>query len=352
MQTGVQLLQSKPNSETRKVQFTGGSTFIISLPKSWIIQNQLKKGSIIKLRQEEGGILSIVPPSSSSRKMTDEALIKVSSKESPEAVARKTIAAYLAGFNSISVKADKQQPLSAGLRRELKVFVRRFLVGTEIVTDTSSLITLQVLLSYPELTTQNVLRRMGIITSSMFRNAMAALKGHDGLLAKDVVSSDNEVDRFNLFVIRQLKLALKNPRMFKDVGLASGKDCMSYRLVTKSVERTADHAVSIAENVLLLKHEVNIETIVKIGNMSDFAITLFETALESLFKEDYSLAEGIIEKVDTVNSMGAEAIASAKMDVDDAPTLRMIIESIKRTAEYASDIAEIVLDLTIESILS
>jgi hypothetical protein len=31
--------------EARKLQLTGGSTYIISLPKSWIVKNQLKKNS-------------------------------------------------------------------------------------------------------------------------------------------------------------------------------------------------------------------------------------------------------------------------------------------------------------------
>jgi phosphate uptake regulator len=54
-------VQSKLTEETRKLQFTGGSTYILSLPKRWITQNQLKKGSVIKLREEEGGLLSIIP---------------------------------------------------------------------------------------------------------------------------------------------------------------------------------------------------------------------------------------------------------------------------------------------------
>jgi hypothetical protein len=44
-------------------------------------------------------------------------------------------------------------------------------------------------------------------------------------------------------------------------------------------------------------------------------------------------------------------VSSQKIDVEDAPHLRLIIESIRRAAEYTSDIAEVVLNLTIESIL-
>jgi len=47
----------------------------------------------------------------------------------------------------------------------------------------------------------------------------------------------------------------------------------------------------------------------------------------------------------------AAVVSSQKVDVEDTPHLRLIIESIRRTAEYASDIAEVVLNLSVESIL-
>ena len=87
--------------------------------------------------------------------------------------------------------------------------------------------------------------------------------------------------------------------------------------------------------------------------ISGIAITMFETAIEALFRHDYALAESIVEKTRDVVSLEKEAVTtSQKMDIADAPYLRLIIESIRRTAEYASDIAEIVLNLTIESVLS
>jgi hypothetical protein len=46
-----------------------------------------------------------------------------------------------------------------------------------------------------------------------------------------------------------------------------------------------------------------------------------------------------------------EAIEILQSDLEEGGILRLIIESLRRTAEYSCDIAEIVLDLTIESIL-
>ena len=60
--------------------------------------------------------------------------------------------------------------------------------------------------------------------------------------------------------MRLLKLAVSNARVVKEIGLNSPRDCLGYRLIAKSVERTADHATKIAENVLLLKENVNVSS--------------------------------------------------------------------------------------------
>jgi phosphate uptake regulator len=339
--------------ETRKLQVTGGSTYIVSLPKKWIDQNQLKRGNVIRLREEEGGLLSILPTGAAKQEEQDEALIKIATKESSDSLIRKVVSTYLIGYNLIHVRAENPKQLFAKQRSEIKNFSRRMLVGTEIVKDTAQELTLQVLVSYPELSVQSALRRMSIIAASMHRDAITALKELDYQQAKEVINTDDEVDRFNLYVVRQLKTAIQNPRIIKDIGLETARDCLGYRLVTKLVERAADHAVAIAENVLVLKKGVESETLEKLEVMSNIAVSMFETALEALFRQDYALAESIAEKTnDVVNIEKQAVILSQKMEREDAAPLRLIIESIRRTAEYASDIAEVVLNLTVKSILA
>jgi phosphate uptake regulator len=43
--------------ETRKVQRTGKSTFIVSLPKSWATKNAIGTGSILFIAQNQNGAL-------------------------------------------------------------------------------------------------------------------------------------------------------------------------------------------------------------------------------------------------------------------------------------------------------
>lgn len=349
-------MTSPPNrqsEEVRRLQITGGSTYIISLPKRWVTQNQLKKGSSLLIREEEDGSLGIFPPELGKPERTEEAFINVSPKDNPDAIVRKTVSAYLVGYNTIHIKAkNQQQQLFSRQRNALKTFGRHLLVGTEIVTDTPTELTLQVLLSYPQLSVQSALRRMCIITSSMHKDAITALKELDHQLAKDVVATDSEVDRFQLYIIRQLKMAIQNPRIIKEIGLTTARDCLGYRLITKAVERTADHAANIAANILLLKKRVNEEVLKSIKKMSALAISMFETAIESLFKRDFNLAESVIEKTEEVVSMEKEAVLSSqKIGIEEIVNLRLLIESVRRTAEYAADIAEIVLNLNVDQVI-
>jgi phosphate uptake regulator len=345
-------ISRRQNGETRKLQLTGGSTYIVSLPKKWVTRNQLQKGSPLILHEAEDGSLSLAPSGLAKQEKKEEAFIKVSKKDEPDAIIRKLVSTYLVGYSLIHVKMQSQEQLSSPQRNALKDFARRYLVGTEIVTDTPSELILQILLSYPELAVESVLRRMSIITSSMHRDSMTALREQDHQLAKAVIDTDKEVDRFNLYIIRQLKLAIANPRIIPEIGLSGARDCLGYRLITKSVERTADHAVSIAKNVLLLKKQIDDETHRKIENMSTLAISAFENAIDSLFKHDFNLAENVINKTKEIAKLEKEAVLSSqKLVIEEIASLRLLIESVRRTAEYASDIAEIVLNLNIESVL-
>ena len=339
-------------TEMRKLQVTGGSTYVLSLPKEWVTQNKLKKGSSLLIREEENGVLSILPPEMGKPERREEAFIEVSPKDNPNALTRKAVAAYLVGYSIIHLRAKGQQQLSSRQRNTLKTFARRLLVGTEIVTDTSTELTLQVLLSYPELSVPSALRRMCIITSSMHKDAITALKKLDSQLAEDVIATDNEVDRFHLYIIRQLKMAVQNPRIIKEIGLTNPRDCLGYRLITKTVERTADHAANIARNILPIKKRLDEKALEKIERMSELAISSFETTIESLFTREFDVAENIIERTKEITFLEEEAVLFLrKIGMQEITNVRLIIESVTRAAEYASDIAEIVLNLTVESVI-
>ena len=343
----------KLNEEQRKLQVTGGSTFILSLPKEWATRNGLKRGSPMILREEEDGTLSISSTKFGKKEKKDEVCIKTETNENPDAIMRTAISAYLNGYNIIHIRAQDQKILNIKTRNHLKKFARNYLVGTEIVTDTQNELTLQVLLNYPELTIHNALSRMSIIASSMQKEALTALNNLDYQNANAVIETDREVNRFGLYIVRLIKLAVSNPRIVKDIGLNTQKECIGYRLIAKAVERTADHAAKMAENILRLKEQINIELLEKINQLSILANIMFENSIESLFKQDFNLAESVIEKLEQAHKFEEETIRlTHDIKLEELVNIRLLIESIRRIAEYASDISEVVLNMTVESVLS
>jgi phosphate uptake regulator len=194
---------------------------------------------------------------------------------------------------------------------------------------------------------------MAIIAASMHREAIDCLGNLDYSAAKAVVDTDREVNRFSLYILRLLKMAVVNIRLVREIGLSNPRECLGYRLMAKSVERTADHATKIAENVLSLKNPVNPELLERIKKLSGVAISMFESSIEALFKHDYNQAESILEKLSQIHKLEKEAVISSHaVNIEEIPNVRLLIESIRRTAEYASDISEVVLNLNVESVLT
>lgn len=339
--------------EIRKIQFTGKSTYIVSLPKSWVKKLGLRAGSQLIVSQQNNSLVLTPRELSKLATQSTEATIKISQKDEPDTITRKIVALYLIGYNLIRVKT-KEERINALQRNSVKEITRKKLVGTEIISDSPNEIALQILISYPELSVENALRRMCLIAASMHEDAIQALKELNKELSKDVIALDDEVDRFSLYIIRQLKGAVQNERVLKDVGLETPRDCLGYRVIVKSVERIADHAVKIAENVLALNERPSSEVFQKLSEMSYLAKSVFENSIKALFKKDYMLADSLISKAKSIATLENEAIKmmAKKSESKDVSNIRMIMESLRRTAEYASDIAEIVLNLNIDQAVS
>jgi phosphate uptake regulator len=339
------------HKEVRKVQFTGRSTYVLSLPKKWIEEMHLKAGDQVTLVRELDNSLSIVPTSSGPSESLSEVTAIVSSNEGSSTLKRKVVSMYLAGYNIIHLKL-KTGRIHPSLRDAVREVVRRNLVGTEMIADASDNITLQVLLSLPELSVNTAIRRMYLIASSMHKDAMSALSELNHELAREVVKSDDEVDRFSLYVLRNLVMATQNGRVLREMGLKNPSDCLSYRVAVKSIERVADHAWSIADKAIKLKEKIPKESLQKIDKMSHLALTVLGDSVEALLRRDYQLADKTVDNAERIRSLEEDAIAAIEKDkMHDMANIKLALEDIRRTAEYASDIAEAAMNETIDEVI-
>ncbi len=346
---GKSLLQGE---ETRKLQYTGGSSYIVSLPKKWIQDLGLKQGDHVVILRQGNSMLQIAPASKRVAKEQREATIEVSKENNPYFIARKLIALYFLGFNVITI-VPKEDRLLVEQREVIKSIVRRVLMGTEIIADSATGITLQVLINLLDLSVDAAFKRMLLIAKSMYRDTLLALQENNVELAGEVVKSDDEVDRFSFYIVRQLKIAIKNEHLLKEIGLEEPRNCLGYRLIAKSVERVADHAVVISKDIIENPHPLKKDIVEKIASMSYFALEVLDDACLSMFKRDYEAADKAIEKARKIDEMEKAILraVSKPRDVNELYRIKLITENIRRVAEYASDIAEIVLNMTVQQTL-
>ena len=339
------------HKEVRKVQFTGRSTYVLSLPKRWIEEMHLKAGDQVTLMRELDNSLSIVPIAAGPSESLSEVTAIVLPNESSSTLTRKVVSMYLAGYNIIHMKF-KSGRINPALRDAIREVVRRSLVGTEMIADASDNITLQVLLSLPELSVNTAIRRMYLIASSMHKDAMSSLVELNHELAKEVIKSDDEVDRFSLYVLRNLVMATQNGRVLREMGLKNPSDCLSYRVAVKSIERVADHACGIADMAIKLKDRIPKDSLQKIEKMSHLALSVLGDSVEALLRRDYQLADKTVDTVESIRSLEGDALAAIEKDrVRDLASVKLALEDIRRTAEYASDIAEAAMNETIDEVI-
>jgi phosphate uptake regulator len=331
--------------ETRKIQFTGKSTYIISLPKQWITELGLKQGDRVSVDRKGVSSLQIMPWNTRRKDQSETATMEIEPKEETSSVVRKLISLYFLHFKTINIK-PRIGRITPSQRIGIRNGVKKILMGSEITADSSDGITIQILINLVELSVDAAFKRMMSLAKSMLDDALLAIKEGNEELAKEVINSDDDV-------ARQLAIAIENEHMLKEMGFDNTRDCLGYRVVVKNVERLGDHAVGLSQDVLDYKMPIQGKNFDRIQEMSNFAISVMDEACLALFKKDYEQAEKSIESANDIQKYEKRISDSLKTNKNEEEVFRIrrIVENVKRVAEYASDIGEIVLNMNIEKIL-
>lgn len=335
--------------QTRRIQISGGSTYTISLPKKWVDELGIKNGDNMTIIKNSNQSMTMFL-GLDSEKQAKKAIFAISQKDSVESIRRKIVALYLAGYKTIQI-SSKGVKILPEHSRLVKDLVRKSMIGTEIVESDSESITIQILTRLPELTFDVALRRMYLMTANMHREAMEALKKFDAEYGEEVVKMDDEVDRFSLYMMRTLVMAIQNSSMLYDVGLEQPSDCLNYRTVISRIERIADHAALIAERIKFLKEPLEPKLLKDLDLLSKDAIACFENSITALTKKDHILAEKVAVNIVQVIEKEKELMYGMK-ESKNSTIVKFTLEDIRRTAQYSSDIVETVVNETIRNIIN
>lgn len=232
--------------ELRKAQEMGGSTLLVSLPRTWSRQNHLKKGSILAVEVGVDGRLLVFPYRREEEEAQETTIAYPA--EYLERLVNQVTGAYLLGYDLILIKGKNR--ITYDDRESVKKATRQ-LVGLEIVEEDATSITLQFLLEPATLNPKKVFRRMHLIVLGMLRDTITSLLEADKPLIRVVVERDDEVDRQYFLLVRLIRTAIMNLSLAAKYDLTP-LDCLDYRVAAHVLEGIGDSSVAVAKTILNL----------------------------------------------------------------------------------------------------
>ncbi len=320
--------------ELRKVQETGGGTFLVSLPKDWAKRSALSRGSFVTLVERGDGCL-VIDPARQPEQLTETTVLVSSGLE------REITGKYLLGYDVIKVETEGR--IRPEDRETVKTTCRR-LVGLEVIEEDARRIVMQCLLESSALTPEKVLRREHLIASGMHKEAVTALLESDERLARGVFERDEEVNRLYFLLVRLLRTVIQHPPLSEQLKI-SPIDCLDLRLVASLVEGISDSAAEIAWYVYKFpKAPLPSSLLRQIAKLSELAYEIHEKAMKSVFARDFQLAMSIISVPVEIKTILTEVEgALTKLPPDLLTHASAIVSCLKRIYEYGMDIADLVM---------
>ncbi|TQQ82814.1 phosphate uptake regulator PhoU [Halonotius terrestris] len=321
--------------ETRKVQVTGGSTYTVSIPKSWANDNDVSAGSTVEF-YPEGDSLFMTPTGGDEQ---TEGTLDITNLEETQLM-RAVMTMYVSGFDVIVLESGRITNDQRGTIRE----ATQSLVGLEVLEETKDEIVIRDLLDSSELSIHNAVTRMRLIAASMLEDALLALRDLDRDLAHDVIQRDDDVDRLWMVVSRIFRATLRTPKASEELGLPR-EICFDYHSSARQLERIGDHATKIAHLTLEIEQEVPEEVLTALEELHDEVVSVIDGGMDALFTDDNEeatrLANDVREQVREIDSK-ARGIDELLRDLDPAHAqlVGLIVDSVSRTADYGGNIAE------------
>lgn len=315
----------------------------MSLPIKWVRDIELEAGDTLDLTPMPNKTLLISSCASSKERAAPKAMIEYIHSDSAESNLRVLISHYLVGYDTIKLTTKKG--FSAYDRKFIKDSVRQKMIGLELVEESRNELVFQCLLNYNDLPLSRVIRNMYGLVLSMLEDSMVALRDHNTEIAEDIIQRDDDVDRFYFLSVRQLNAAIEDIELYEVIGIRNPQESLEYRLITKIIERIGDHAVRIAVNVLKMNSRIKPED--PIFKMAELSSKIFESSMDLMTEEDLLTINKMVVEAKKISQFGV-SLEPREFGVPNNIELSMVLESLRRIAEYSGDIAEIAINMNVK----
>jgi len=329
--------------DSRKVQMTGGSSLMITLPKEWTETAGIKKNDTLNLYPQTDGDLLI----SLSKEQEKEHTIKRIGTDGitdPDLLFRMLVGAYISGYKVIEIFSSGR---ISGKLRDVVETTTQTAIGIEIIEEYDNRMILKDLVDPYEMRMDRTVERMRSLVHNMLADVMTAIQTSDPSSLDEIVARDSDVDRLEWLVMRQTNMAHDDPAVCRKIEMLQ-KEMMMYYTVCRIVERIGDHVVMISKNAKTLLENGSKELLNEIASIGTALNKTFTRSMKAWSERNIENANETIKECEKIVSK-CKSINIRALDekFDPALSATLIAGSLRRISEYSMDIAEHTINIAI-----
>lgn len=330
----------------RRLQKVGTATFTVALPKEWVEARGLGAKSEVDVQVLDDGNIRISTISSEKRK-EKEIIIKAKETDAGFLI-RKVMAAYVAGYDIIKVDLSELEPEFEG-REKLRGIIKNKMAGGELIEESINSIIIQIILRPYEYPINKMLIRMTTMAQNMILDVCKAIESRNKDILLDVIERDDDVDKFYFMGSRWLASIIEDKFSSMDYDIKLGREVLEYRIIFRHVERVADHVCKIATIMLEMVNKIDESIAIEVKRVLEKTANIFVRSINCIKSNNLLDANKVIHDARTAIRSIEEILEkfgnmSSKGSLG---SLAIILESVKRIAEYAIGISEIVFNISI-----
>ncbi|MBD3248939.1 AbrB/MazE/SpoVT family DNA-binding domain-containing protein [Candidatus Woesearchaeota archaeon] len=309
--------------EFRKLISFGKTSFVMSIPKSWVTKNNLKKGDLIALEEEKGDlILSPNVEQKKNKKKTTKIDITGIDRTSVLYVIR---SAYKMGCDEIELiynkplakhyRKDKEEKIISIIHEE----VNR-LVGIEVVQQKDNFCIIRDLSENSAAEFDSALRRVFLLLNDASNDLKQAVKDRDNVLLDTIEEKHNSITKFVSYCLR-----LINKGKFKDPQ----KSMTLYHIIS-NLDKITDILKYSARDIREQGNKLKKESRDIIEKINESIITYYEL----FYKFDFSKSSKLYEDRDDI--IKDISVMSKKLPGNEL----LILEKAEAILELITDLSE------------
>jgi phosphate uptake regulator len=212
--------------EYRKLISFGKGGFVVSMPKNWVQEHRLGKGSVVVV-ERENDTLSLSPSQGFQVERELKSCAISLDNKSFDVVLQMLTSAYLNSYSTITIHGDT---LPAVLPQITK-YVQK-LIALEVVESSKTKLILKDFLDVGSLSLHEKLRKIDIIIRSMFGDIM--LRDYS-----NVANRENDVDKLFFVVLKAMQQGARDPAILKKLKLTL-PELVSFMRHASGLEQLAD----------------------------------------------------------------------------------------------------------------